>query len=74
MVIDRPEFTHGRFIDVPFLSALARRQSTSEAVSDLALVKQLCLAFFDDVLKSNHDPLGVVLKPPASGVRIDRIH
>ncbi|HEY3455781.1 MAG TPA: hypothetical protein VGK64_14340 [Bryobacteraceae bacterium] len=65
VVIRRPGFTHGGFMDIAELGAVVARTSKSTAQSNLELANDLTLAFFDAMLKhDNGNWRQLVMNPP----------
>ena len=71
VVVRRPGFTHGGFMDIPELGAIITGTDASPARSNLDLGTRLTLAFFDSALKGKDGSWNHLLKDAPDGVTIE---
>jgi predicted dienelactone hydrolase len=72
VVVKRPEFTHGTFMDIAQLDANIAGNDASQARSNLEVATRLTRAFFDATLKRQHESWDGFLQRPPSGITVER--
>jgi fermentation-respiration switch protein FrsA (DUF1100 family) len=72
VVVKRPEFTHGTFMDIAQLDANIAGNDASQARSNLEVATRLTRAFFDATLKRQHESWDEFLQRPPSGITVER--
>ena len=73
IIIKRPGYIHGSFMDIPPLRATIAGKPTSEEASNLKLGEALTQAFFDDTLKHQIKSWNRLTSSPPEGVRVDSL-
>jgi fermentation-respiration switch protein FrsA (DUF1100 family) len=71
VVIRRPGFTHGGFMDIAALGAMIAKDTGSSAQSNLQLANHLTLAFFDSTLKHDNKSWRQLVTAPPEDTRIE---
>jgi predicted dienelactone hydrolase len=73
IVSQRSGFGHGSFMDVRFLNALSEHKDPTKSLSDIVLVNQVNLAFFDYTLKGKPDRLQELMRDKSLGLTIQQL-
>jgi fermentation-respiration switch protein FrsA (DUF1100 family) len=71
VVVKRPEFTHGTFMDIAQLDANIAGTDASQARSNLEVATRLTRAFFDATLKRQHESWDEFLQRPPNGITVE---
>jgi hypothetical protein len=71
VVIRRPGFTHGGFMDIAELGAIIAKITGSSAQSNLQLANHFNLAFFDSTLKHDNKSWRQLVTVPPEDTRIE---
>ena len=71
VIIERPGFTHGSFMDIGQLISAVAGSDPSQARSSLELANRLTLAFFDATLRQEDQSWVELLRKPPEGVTIE---
>ena len=71
VIIERPGFTHGSFMDIGQLISAVAGSDPSQARSSLELANRLTLAFFDATLRQEDQGWVELVRKPPEGVTIE---